>query len=105
VNVEIAPRSLAPHVVEGRLVVGDPLDAPRVTVRTTLAATLALLEARCTLVEAVARGQLDVRGDADALDAAADAFALFLHGLVRAPSSPRLLEALRREAAAAGAPA
>lgn len=95
VNVTVGDEALAPQVTGAGLAVGDPCEAPRVAIETRLATVLALLEARCTVIEAVARGDLDLRGTADALDAAADAFAVFLHGLVRAPSSARLLDELR----------
>jgi hypothetical protein len=95
VNVAVGGEALAPQVTGDELAVGDPCEAPRVAIATRLATVLALLEARYTVVEAVARGDLDLRGTADALDAAADAFAVFLHGLVRAPSSARLLDELR----------
>jgi hypothetical protein len=94
-NVRVGGEALAPRIDGGQLVVGDPWEAARVAIDTHLATVLALLEARCTVVEAVARGDLDLRGAADALDAAAGAFSVFLHGLVRAPSSPRLLDELR----------
>ena len=95
VNVTVGDEALAPQVSRDGLSVGDPCGAPRVAIATRLATVLALLEARCTVIEAVAQGDLDLRGTADALDAAADAFAVFLHGLVRAQSSARLLEELR----------
>jgi hypothetical protein len=95
VNVDVAQDRLAPRVIGGRLAVDDPVASPDVAVRTTLAATCALLDGHRTLVDAVAHGELDIHGRADALDAAAAAFSLFLHGLVRAPSSPRLLDELR----------
>ena len=102
VNVEVDGERLAPRVEGGRLVVVSAIAVPRVLVRTSLAATYALLEARYTLLEAVTQGQLDVCGCADQLDAAADAFSLFLHGLIRAPSGARLLGKLRRHVEESG---
>jgi hypothetical protein len=95
VNVVVADERLAVHVSTGALHVGAPHAAPEVTVTTSLAATRALLDAERTLVATIERGELDVRGSAAALDAAADAFMVFLHGLVRAPSSVALLVELR----------
>jgi hypothetical protein len=97
VTVEIGDERLAPVIVAGGLTVADARADARVTISTSLAATLALLDARHTLVESIHSGAIDVRGTAEALDAAAGAFTVFLHGLVRAPSGPRLLEQLRRE--------
>ena len=87
---------LAPRPFAAGLEVVEPRGAPGVTIRAGLAAVLALLEARRTLVDAIARGELDVWGSPDALDAAADAFASFLHGMVRAASSAALVDDLRR---------
>ena len=101
VHLVIGGERFAPHAADGRLAVGDAADPAAVTVTTSLAAALALLDARRTLIEAVDAGELDVRGSADALDAAADAFSLFLHGMVRAPSSARLLDELRARVAGA----
>lgn len=95
VHVVVGGEALAPAVAADRLTVGDPRAPPHVTIRTELATVLALFEARRSILEAVARGELDVRGTADALDAAAAAFSQFLHGLVRAPSSAALLDELR----------
>lgn len=101
VHALIGAERLAPGVRGGRLVVAAPAGRADVTLCTSLPAMLALLEARQTLVEAVTRGELDVRGAAGALDAAADAFTTFLHGLVRAPSSAHLLDELRLHVAGA----
>jgi hypothetical protein len=101
VRVEVGDEAIAPRVAEGRLAVGEPTGPAGVTIRAGLPVVLALLDARRTLIEAVARGELDVWGTADALDAAADAFATFLHGLVRAPSGAGLLGELRRRVAGA----
>jgi len=94
---------LAPRPTAAGLAVAEPRGAAAVTIRAGLATVLALLEARRTLVDAIARGELDVWGSADALDAAADAFATFLHGMVRAPSSAGLVDELRRCVAQRGA--
>ncbi len=99
VHAQIGAERLAPRVRGGQLVIAAPAGPADVTLRTSLPAMLALLDARRTLVEAVTRGELDVRGAAGALDAAADAFTTFLHGLVRAPSAASLLDELRRHVA------
>ena len=97
VRIDAGGESLSPRLRDGRLAVVDASGAEHVTIQTSLATVLGLLDAHGTLLDAVARGALDVRGTADALDAAADAFATFLHGMVRAPSSARLLADLRRQ--------
>jgi hypothetical protein len=102
VNLVVGADTFAAHVAAGTLVVAEPFAEARATVTTSLAATCALLEARHTLVAAIECGELDVRGSAAALDAAADAFVLFLHGLVRARSSAALFDELRREVASGG---
>lgn len=96
VTLLVGDEVLAPRVRGDRIVV-ERAEASRVTVRTDLDAACALLEARLTLAEAIARGVFDVRGTADSLDAAAGALDLFLHGLVRCPSGAALLDDLRRE--------
>ena len=97
VHADIGGERLAPRVAGGRLAVTDPAGPAAVSLRTSLGTMLALLDARRTLLEAITRGELDVRGPADALDAVADAFSTFLHGLVRAPSGALLLDELRRQ--------
>jgi hypothetical protein len=101
VRIDAGGESFAPRLRDGRLAVVDATGAERVAIHTSLATVLGLLDAHGTLLDAVARGALDLRGTADALDAAADAFATFLHGMVRAPSSPNLLAELRREVSSA----
>jgi hypothetical protein len=95
VHIVVGGDAFAPELAADRLAVGDPRGAAQVTLRTELATALALFEGRRTIVAAVTHGELDVRGSPDALDAAAAAFAHFLHGLVRAPSSAALLDQLR----------
>jgi hypothetical protein len=102
VRIDAGDESFAPRLCDGKLGVTDACGAESVAIRTSLATVLGLLDAHGTLLDAVARGALDVRGTADALDAAADAFATFLHGMVRAPSSPALLDDLRREVRCSG---
>lgn len=97
VRIDAGGESLAPRLAAGRLTVAEPSGDERVTIRTSLATVLGLLDAHGTLIDAVSRGALDVRGTADSLDAAADAFSTFLHGMVRAPSAAALLDELRRE--------
>lgn len=97
VRIDTGDESLAPGLAGGVLAVSDASGAERVAIRTSLATVLGLLDAHGTLLDAVARGALDLQGTADELDAAADAFAIFLHGMVRAPSSASLLDDLRRQ--------
>jgi hypothetical protein len=52
-----------------------------------------VLEGRCTIVDAAIAGDLVLRGAADDLAALHDALLAFIHGAVRSPSTPRLLEA------------
>ena len=96
-RIDAGGESIAPQLCDGKLGVTDASGTECVAIRTSLATVLGLLDAHGTLLDAVARGALDIRGTADALDAAADAFATFLHGMVRAPSSPSLLDDLRRQ--------
>ena len=51
-----------------------------------------LLEGRCTVLDAVLGGDLVLRGSADDLAALHDALLAFIHGAVRSPSTPSLLE-------------
>jgi hypothetical protein len=95
IELVIDGESLELLVSDGAIAVGPVIESPLVTVTTSLRTARALLEARRTMVAAIERGELDVRGHADALDDAAEALSLFLHGLVRAPSSPPLLDDLR----------
>jgi len=96
VDLHVGPERLRPRVHAARLIVVEPDGPARVTVRTDLATVDALLDARRTVLDAVTRGELFVRGAADALDAAAEAFSICLHGLVRCRSGPALLDDLRR---------
>lgn len=52
-----------------------------------------LLEGQLTIVDAAIAGDLVLRGAADDLAALHDALLAFIHGAVRSPSTPRLLEA------------
>jgi hypothetical protein len=51
-----------------------------------------LLDARCTVLDAVLGGEVVLRGAAEDLAALHDALLAFVHGAVRSPSAPRLLE-------------
>ena len=71
-------------------------DAPAaVEVRAELRDAVALLDGELTFVEAVREGRVDLLGPPAALLDAADAFAIFLHGLVRCSSAGALLDELR----------
>jgi hypothetical protein len=96
VDLHVGTELLSPRVHAARLIVVEPDGSARVTVRTDLAAAYALLDGRRTLLESVTHGELDIRGAADALDAAADAASIFLHGLVRCRSGAALFDDLRR---------
>jgi len=96
-NLFVGDEAFALRSRAGDIELEPPLEDPRLVVTTSLDAACALLDARRTLRETIDRGELDLQGSADAMDTAASAFAIALHGLVRAPSSPALLEALRRQ--------
>ena len=102
INIEVRAERFAATVVDGAIHTTEPVSSPDVVVTTTLIAAQRLLEGRCTLVEAIEASQLDVRGNADALDSASAAFSLFLNGLVRAPSAPGLLRDLNQSVASSG---
>ena len=51
-----------------------------------------LLEGRRTILDAALDGDLVLRGSVDDLAALHDALVAFIHGAVRSPSTPRLLE-------------
>lgn len=63
---------------------------------TTPATLLAVVGGDLTLVEALEEGRLDGRGSATAISAAERGMTVFVHGLARAPSGPRVLDDLRR---------
>lgn len=60
-------------------------------VETDAATVLALLDDRITLLEALRSGALKARGDRSAVARAEAAMRVFIHGLVRCPSAPKLL--------------
>jgi hypothetical protein len=70
--------------------------APRVTLRTDAATVLRLADAERTVVDATIAGELVLRGDVDDLVAFHDGLVAFLHGAVRSPSFPHLLDHFRR---------
>jgi len=67
-----------------------------VSLRTSRRAILDLLDARCTLVEAVLDDRFFLAGAPDDLVAFHDGFTAYLHGAVRSPSLPDLLAEYRR---------
>ncbi|MBI4516544.1 MAG: hypothetical protein HY699_12100 [Deltaproteobacteria bacterium] len=68
---------------------------PALSVRTTRAAILALVDAQSTLLEAVLAEQLQLRGHPDDVLGFYDGLMAYLHGAVRAPSFPQLLQSYR----------
>lgn len=70
----------------------DRAERSDVTITSTLATCRDLLAGRTTVLAAIRARRLDLRGSIGALRSAARALDVFLHGLVRAPSAPRLLE-------------
>lgn len=80
--------------------------APCVTLVTDPVTVLRLADAETTVVDATLDGSIALRGDVDDLVAFHDGLVAFLHGAVRSPSFPRLLDLYRRWATtpARGAP-
>ncbi len=70
----------------------------------TEAAIDRLLDARCTVLDAVLGGEVILRGAAEDLAALHDALLAFVHGAVRSPTAPRLLESYRNRGALAMGP-
>jgi hypothetical protein len=58
-----------------------------------------LLDARCTVLSAVLGGEMVLRGAAEDLAGLHDALLAFVHGAVRSPTAPRLLESYRSRGA------
>lgn len=69
--------------------------APRVVLATERATVLQLADAERTIVDAVVSGEVTLRGDVDDLVAFHDGLMAFLHGAVRSPSFPALLDEYR----------
>lgn len=69
--------------------------APRVTLRTERAVVARLADAELTVVDAVVSGAVTLRGDVDDLVAFHEGLMAFLHGAVRSPSFPALLDEFR----------
>jgi hypothetical protein len=63
-----------------------------VSLRTSRAVIVGLVEARDTFVDAVTHDRVTLRGGVDDLLAFHDALVVFLHGAVRCPSFSRLLD-------------
>ncbi len=74
------------------------LFVPDIEVRTDAAAILDLVDARCTLHEAILTDRLFLRGTPDELLAFHGGLMAYLHGAMRAPSFPHLLRRYRVEA-------
>lgn len=79
---------------EQALLLSAPV-APIIDVRTTSAAILDLVEACCTLDEAVMADRLLLRGSPRDLLLFHDGLMAYFHGALRAPSFPRLLQSFR----------
>lgn len=79
-------------------------DAPTIEVRTDRTLVLDLIDARCTLHEAILSDRLLLRGRPDALLLFHDGLMLYLHGALRAPSFPQLLQWFRSAPRSAGSP-
>jgi hypothetical protein len=75
-----------------------PGGVPDLSVRTSRDAVLALVDAECSLLEAVLSDRLVLRGTPDDVIAFHDALVAYLHGAVRAPSFPGLLRRFRAHA-------
>jgi hypothetical protein len=71
---------------------------PRVSAATHLAVANDLFAGNVTFLEALMTDRLSVRGEAAALSGASRAMEVFLHGLVRSPSGPVLLNLLGESA-------
>lgn len=95
VNLEVNGEYL--HVSGGRrLEVYDGAgDDAGVTITTTRAAMLDVLDANVGLREAVEAGTVSIRGSLDDVLRAYDTIIAYVHAAVRAPSQPELLMALR----------
>ncbi len=72
--------------------------APCVTLHTRAAAVLRLADGELTVVDATLDGSLALTGAVDDLVAFHDGLMAFLHGAVRSPSFPSLLDQFRRYA-------
>ena len=79
-------------------------DAPTIEVCTDRTLVLDLIDARCTLHEAVLSDRLLLRGRPEALLLFHDGLMLYLHGALRAPSFPTLLQWFRLAPRSAGSP-
>lgn len=95
IDIVVGPERFTVRGLDGRSVAttGTP-KRPDVTVTSTLATCRELLAGRTTMLAAIRARRLDVRGSIGTLLSASRALDVFLHGLVRAPSAPRLVEQL-----------
>jgi len=75
---------------------------PTVMVRTGRKAILDLIDARSTLLDAAVEERLHLRGSPDDLARFYDGLMAYLHGAVRSPSFPALLQRFRYPAARSG---
>lgn len=78
--------------------------APRVTLHTDGLTVLRLADAEVTVVDATLDGSLVLSGSVDDLVAFHDGLQAFLHGAVRSPSFPALLDRFRRHVTAREVP-
>lgn len=102
---QLAPRVVVLHV-DGEVVpvvfshhdahFADMQCDPNVDVRTTKTGILSVVDAVSTMIQAILDDRLMLRGPPDDLLAFHDAFLTYVHGAVRAPSFPSLLDAYRR---------
>lgn len=69
--------------------------SPCVTLRTERAVVARLADGELTIVDAVVSGEVALRGDVDDLVAFHDGLMAFLHGAVRSPAFPALLDEFR----------
>jgi hypothetical protein len=84
-------------VESGDVVIGPPVAAPAdVEVETSRRTILALIHDRLTLERAVVAGALEIKGRVAHVESLSQAMVAFLHGAVRSPSFPALLERLER---------
>jgi hypothetical protein len=97
--IDVDGERLSPRADDGRLAIAAVTDeGAEVRIATSMAAAIALLDDRRTLLEALHAGELRAWGAARDLAHAGRVLSTFLHGLVRCPSAPALLTELRRAA-------
>ena len=97
VDGEVVPVRFEPQ----RTQLLDRPETPAIEVRTARAAILDLVDARCTLHDAIMSDRLELRGRPDDLLRFHDGLMAYLHGAMRAPSFPKLLQSFRLSASTA----